>query len=365
MRINSIKLTNFRNWTDYSLDFKDVTILIGKNGVGKTNLMEAVWFLSTGKSWRTNKDSEAVNWESDLALIEGKIKGVKDTKINLAIQRNPTKERPSPKILKINNSKKRLLDLLGHLPGVLFSPESLQILDGAPGLRRRFLDILLSQMNHKYALALLEFNKVLKERNKLLFHLKHRRAKPDPSRSRQEADELDFWDDKLVELSGKIIKERQAAIKFMNQKLTDIYQEISGTKETLKLVYKASVEPDNMAQLLVAVREREIEQTSTLYGPHRDDFVILLDKRDITTFGSRGEYRSALLALKISELNYLRDKIDDEPILLLDDIFSELDADRRMHLAKIVLGQQTVITTTDLGHIEKNLREKAKIVEIE
>lgn len=355
MKIHSIKLTNFRNWTDYKITFNDVTILIGKNGVGKTNIMEAVWLLSTGKSWRTNKDSEAVNWASDLALIEGKIQNSKTLKINLAIQRNPTKERPSPKILKINDTKKRLLDLLGHLPGVLFSPESLQILDGAPGLRRRFLDILLSQLNHKYALALLEFNKVLKARNKLLLHLKNRKGKPD---------ELDFWDDKLVQLSQKIIMERQSAIKFMNQKLTVIYQEISGTEETLKLVYKASVEPDKMAEMLVAVREREIELSSTLYGPHRDDFTILLDGRDITTFGSRGEYRSALLSLKVSELNYLREKLQEEPILLLDDIFSELDHDRRTHLAKIVEGQQTIITTTDIDHIEKGLREKAKIIEL-
>jgi len=355
MKIKSLKLTNFRNWTDYKLDFSDVTILIGKNGVGKTNIMEAVWFLSAGKSWRTSRDSEAICWEKDLAILEAKAKNKKEYVINLAIQKNPTKTHPQPKILKINGTKKRLIDLLGQMPAVLFSPESIAILDGAPSLRRRFLDIMLSQTNHKYALSLLEFNKILKERNKLLLHIKNRRSKPD---------ELDFWDTKLVDLSKKIIEARQSTIKFINQDLAKIYQNISGTKETLKLVYKESVEPEKFEELLVAVRDREIEQTSTLYGPHRDDFLILLDNRDITTFGSRGEYRSALLALKIGELEYLRSKIDEAPILLLDDIFSELDHDRRMHLAKIVEGQQTIITTTDLDHIEKNLREKAKIVEI-
>lgn len=355
MKINSIKLTNFRNWTDYKLEFDDVTILIGKNGVGKTNIMEAVWMMAAGKSWRTSRDSEAVNWEEELAIIEAKIENSKELKINLVIQKNPTKAHPQPKILKINGGKYRLIDLLGHLPAVLFSPESIQILDGAPSLRRRFLDILLSQVDHKYALTLLEFNKILKERNKLLLHIKNRKSK---------TDELDFWDQKLIELSKKIITDRQRAIKFINKSLPQIYQDISGTKEKLKLVYKESVDPDKFTEMLVAIRDREIEQTSTLYGPHRDDFSIFLDDRDITTFGSRGEYRSALLALKVGELNYLRDKLNESPILLLDDIFSELDFDRRMHLAKIVEGQQTIITTTDLDHIEKGLREKAKIVEI-
>lgn len=355
MKILSLKLTNFRNWTDYKLDFNDVTILIGKNGVGKTNILEAVWIMAAGKSWRTSRDSEAVNWDKDLAIIEAKTENTKEYKINLVIQKVPSKAHPQPKILKINGGKFRLIDLLGHLPAVLFSPESIQILDGAPSLRRRFLDILLAQVDHKYALTLLEFNKILKERNKLLLHIKNKRAK---------VDELEFWDGKLIELSVKIIEARQKAIKFINKNLPPIYQDISGTKENLKLVYKESVQAEKFREMLAAIQEREIEQTSTLYGPHRDDFSILLDDRDITTFGSRGEYRSALLALKVGELNYLRDKLNESPVLLLDDIFSELDHDRRMHLAKIVEGQQTIITTTDLDHIEKGLRDKAKIVEI-
>jgi DNA replication and repair protein RecF len=355
MKIKTIHLTNFRNWVDFNLEFSPVTILIGPNGRGKTNVAEAVWFLSTGKSWRTNRDAEAINWLNDFARIEAEVGENEPVKINLVLQRNPTKDRPSPKILKINDVKKRLIDLLGFTPAVLFSPESIQILDGAPALRRRFLDIMLAQIDHKYALSLLEYNKVLKERNKLLQLIKNHRGKPD---------ELDFWDIKLTEYGVEIINKRQEAIKFFNKVLNQAYSEISGREETLKLSYKASVDSERLADQLAVSRDRDIEQSSSNYGPHRDDLIFLLDGRDITTFGSRGEYRSAVLALKMAELQFMQDKLGQRPILILDDIFSELDFDRRMKLAKIVVLQQTIVTTTDLDHIDKSLQKEAKIVDI-
>jgi len=355
MTIKSLQLTNFRNWTDYTLKFSDVTILIGHNGVGKTNIVEAIWFLATGKSWRTSRDAEAVNWTTDIARIVAELTDGRKTKLEFVLQKLATRDYPQTKLIKINGSKSRLFDLLGLIPAVLFSPETIEMLDGAPGLRRRFLDILLVHTDKQYTRTLLEYNKILKERNKLLALIRNKRGK---------ADELEFWDAKLVETGCFIIDRRVASIKFMNQYLTADYQEISGTKETLKLKYKGSVEKDVFADMLVGVREREIELGSTLYGPHRDDFTINLNDRDISTFGSRGEYRSAVLALKVAELKYLKDLRGESPILLLDDIFSELDSERRLHLAKIVHNQQTIITTTDLDHIEKGLRDKAKIVEI-
>ena len=150
----------------------------------------------------------------------------------------------------------------------------------------------------------------------------------------------------------------------MNEELTKKYQEISGAGETLQLKYKPTVHPENFGETLAVSRGREIEATATLFGPHRDDLVFLLENKDITTFGSRGEYRSAVLALKAAELEFLAEEKGERPLLLLDDIFSELDKNRRIHLAKIVEGQQTIITTTDLDHIEKGLREKGKMVEL-
>lgn len=351
MKIKAIKLEHFRSWQDYNLAFNDVTILIGPNGIGKTNLLESIWFLCSGRSWRVREERELVNWESDYTRIVATIINDNQT-VEIFLPKNNQEQK---KQLKIDGVKRRFIDLLGVMPAVLFSPETIAIIDGAPSLRRKFLDIVLSQIDRKYAVTLLEYNKVLRERNKLLFNIKIGRSKPD---------ELEFWDEKLVILGSFIILTRAEMLKEFNQSLSPVYQDIAGTNEELKIKYLPAVELDRFADILVANQESEINQTATVHGPHRDDFRIYLNNKDISTFGSRGEYRSAILALKILELRYLEKKKGEKPILLLDDIFSELDFDRRMHLAKIVQDQQTIITTTDLDHIEEGLRKKAKIIEI-
>lgn len=353
--LKSLFLNTFRNYDKFALDFSKTTILIGPNGIGKTNIIEAIYLLSTGRSWRTNHDNEVVNWETGVSRIIGEIANEEKIKLEMIIQRTPSTEYPQTKLVKINDVRKKLTDILGRLPQVLFSPEEIHLIDGAPSLRRRFLDILLCQIDKKYTLALLDLAKIIRGRNKLLYFIKIGRSKED---------ELAFWDEKLVALGSFIIKKRQKVIEFLNQNLSEIYQNIAGTKENLRLKYRATVDPENFAEMLVAGREREIENTATLFGPHRDDIVFLLDGKDITTFGSRGEFRSTVLALKMAELEYLTKEKGEKPLLLLDDIFSELDKNRRLHLAKIVEGQQTIITTTDLDHIEKGLREKAKIIEL-
>jgi len=353
--IKSLALTNFRNYKTYALDFNNITILIGPNGIGKTNIIEAIWLLASGRSWRTNHDLEAIFWGEDFAKIIGKMKKEGRGKILELILQKETIEIKQNKTIKINGVKKRLIELLGQMPAVIFSPESIQMIEGSPLLRRRFLDIMLSQVDRKYALCLLEFMKILKGRNKLLFYIKVGNSKED---------ELEFWDEKFIILSKYLINKRKQAIEYFNQKVGETYQLISGKKENLNLSYRASVEPEKIKDYLAANRRREIEQAITLAGPHRDDFEIILDERDITIFGSRGEYRSTVLALKVLELEFLNKEKGERPILLLDDIFSELDKERRMHLAGIVSGQQTIITTTDLDHIERGLREKAKIIEL-
>jgi len=353
--LKHLDLINFRNYEKYSIDFNEITIFVGPNGVGKTNIIEAIYLLSTGRSWRTNKDHEVVNWQAEVARMVAKIDNEPALTIEMIIQKIPNPEHPQTKLVKINGVKKKLTDILGRLPSVLFSPEEIHLIDGAPLLRRRFLDILLCQIDKKYILALLDLLKIIRGRNRLLYYLKIGRSK---------VDELAFWDEKLVTLGSFIIKKRQKTITKMNEELTKKYQEIAGEAETLQLKYKPTVKVENFAQILLANREREIEQTATLFGPHRDDLIFLLESKDITTFGSRGEFRSAVLALKVAELEFLAVEKGERPLLLLDDIFSELDKNRRIHLAKIVGGQQTIITTTDLDHIEKGLREKAKIVEL-
>ncbi|OGD57081.1 hypothetical protein A2V71_02265 [Candidatus Berkelbacteria bacterium RBG_13_40_8] len=348
MSIKHLALTNFRNYEKYAVDFNRINIFIGPNGIGKTNILEAIWFLASGRTWRTNHDDEVIEWGKDFAKISAQItRDSKNIVLELILQ--------DKKTFKINSVKKHLIEILGRLPAVIFSPEAIQMIDGAPALRRRFLDILLCQIDKKFTLCLLDYNKILKGRNRLLGDIKFGKSKED---------ELEFWDEKLVTLGNFLVKKRKEAIKFINESLTGVYQEISGKSETLSIRYKGTIEEEKFGEYLIANREREIEQSATLFGPHRDDFVILLNGKDIASFGSRGEFRSATLALKILELRYLTEEKGEKPILLLDDIFSELDKKRRMHLAKIVENQQTIITTTDLDHIEKELRGKARIVEL-
>ncbi len=346
--LKHLVLTNFRNYKKYQIEFSDITIFVGENGIGKTNIIEAVWMLADGRSWRTKSDLEVIFWNEDFAKISA------DGKMELVLQ-NKGEDKAPPKLLKINGVKHRLIDLFGQMPAILFSPEEIQMISGAPNLRRRFLDICLAQVDRKFALALLDYTRVLKGRNKLLSLIKQGKGMPD---------ELDFWDEKLALTGIFIIKKRKALIKYFNQKLSVTYREISGKSEELKLIYKETVDEDKFLDYLVANRENEINQELTTHGPHRDDFVINLNGKSLAETGSRGEFRSAVLALKILELKYLQEQIDEKPILLLDDIFSELDAKRRVHLGKIVESQQTIITTTDLDHIDKKLRQKAKIVEL-
>ncbi|KKS08117.1 MAG: replication and repair protein RecF protein [Parcubacteria group bacterium GW2011_GWB1_41_4] len=354
--LKNLILENFRNYQKYDLDFSKTTILIGPNGVGKTNIIEAISLMSTGRSWRLKKDNEAVLWQKDFARISAKIVGDKEKNLEMVLQRLPSPDYPQIKIIKINGVKKRLVELLGKIPTVLFSPEELQIIAGSPQLRRRFIDILICQTDKNYTVALLDLAKIIRGRNKLLYYIKIGKSK---------IGELDFWNERLVTLGSFIIKKRQKVIAELNLKLSDTYQTISDEKETLQIKYKSLVEPDKFADMIGAQIEREIEATATLFGPHRDDLVFLLENRDVATFGSRGEFRSVILAVKVAELSYLKKANPDvPPILLLDDIFSELDLNRRLHLAKIISGQQTIITTTDFDHIEKGLREKAKVVEL-
>lgn len=354
--LKHVSLENFRNYKKYDLDLAQATILIGPNGVGKTNIMEAIYLISTGRSWRLKKESDAVLWHADFARISAKISQGQVKNLEMVLQRLPSPDYPQLKIIKINSVKKKLVDLLGKMPTVLFSPEDLQLIPGAPALRRRFLDILICQTDKKYTVALLELGKIIRGRNKLLYYLKIGRAK---------IEELDFWNQRLVTLGTLIIEKRQKVTKDLNLNLSATYQTIAGESETLEIKYKPTVEPERFAEMIGAQMEREIESTATLFGPHRDDLVFLLESRDVSTFGSRGEFRSVILAIKVAELAYLKkENPDTPPILLLDDIFSELDFNRRLHLAKIISGQQTIITTTDFDHIEKGLREKAKIVEL-
>jgi DNA replication and repair protein RecF len=354
MVIQTITLTNFRNYESKKEDLANLNLLIGPNGVGKTNFLESIYLLSNAKSNRTRIDHEMIKWGQDFARVEAKI-DQNNHSTTVAIFLSVNSDEPA-KVAMVGKTKKKIAQFIGIVKAVLFSPENLDLIKGSPSTRRRFFDRMLCQIDHHYTYELLQLQKILAERNKLLSMIKIRKADPD---------QLDFWDQQLVEKGAKIISARQEAVNFFNQIISSLYQKLSAkSSDQLLLVYRPSVEAEKLAEQLVASREQEIHFEATLYGPHRDDFSALLNQKNSAAFCSRGEIRSIVFSLKMAEVEYLTQKTGQRPILLLDDIFSELDSLRRAYLAELIIAQQTIITTTDLDHLSPEARSKGKIIKL-
>jgi DNA replication and repair protein RecF len=340
--LKHLSLTNYRNHKKFDLDFSDITVLIGKNGVGKTNILESIGVIGYGRSFRGENRLDLIRLDADYTRI------IADD-LEVFIQKSPrlifqSKER---------GVKRKIADFIGLLPVVIFSPESLEIVTGEPKERRRFLDILISQHDHQYFRALLEYKKVLMQRNNLLKRI---------SEGSAQVEELDFWDLELARLAKIITKKRLEVVSDFSDQLTPLYRLISGNEDSkLEIIYHPKADDDFITKL-AARRSIDIAAGLTLTGPHRDDLVFKLNDLEADKFASRGELRSAVLALKIAELKYLEN--DKKPMLLLDDIFSEFDADRRSHLFKLIKNYQTLITTTDKEHLSKELLKSASVIEI-
>jgi len=348
MILRSLKLENFRSYKSFDINLKPITVFVGPNGVGKTNLIEAIYFLALGKSYRVKNDSDMILWGNDYCRVTGKT----DTK-NLEIFVSLLPEKA--KSIKINDRKIKNAELFGKLKIIIFSPESIDIITGAPKERRKFLDVILCQTDKKYLYNLLELQKVLRNRNHLLFNIKIGHSK---------SDELIFWNNKLVELSRPIIAGRTKIIEIINNNIADLYKKVSGQKEYLKVNYISSFGPlDYFFDLLVKNQNKEIKECATLFGPHRDNLEFTLDDRNVNVFASRGEIRSIIFALKVAEMEFIK-KSGEKPLLLLDDIFSELDSKRRQKLSEIILSELAVITTTDSDFLSYNLQKQSKIVEL-
>jgi len=347
MILSSLKLENFRNYNDFFFEFAPITVFIGPNGIGKTNIIEAVYFLSVGKSFRTRKDNEVVKWGKDFLRINGKIN---NDNYEIFVSQAPEQT----KNFKINSIQKKPIEFLGNLKIILFSPESMEIITGSPKNRRKFLDLILMQVDKTYLRNLIELQKILKNRNSILFGIKIGKNK---------ANELLFWNNKLIELSIYIINKRKEFINLINKNISRVYSIISREDNNLSLKYISTIEDlEYFPDILYQNQEREISESSTIYGPHRDDIKFILDGKEISSFASRGEIRSVIFALKMTELEYLR-SLGSVPLILLDDIFSELDEERREKLTEIIKNEQVIITSTDKDLINfKNY--KPKIVEL-
>jgi DNA replication and repair protein RecF len=351
MIIKSLQLQNFRSYKEREFKFpQGTTLVVGPNTSGKTNLLEAIYLLATGKSFRAQTEKEMISYGKELARIKARVgneEGGEELEILLTTGQ-VGERRTMKKQYLFNGVKKRMIDFLGQLNCVFFGPEDLEIIIGSPSIRRDYLDSVLEQVDRDYRRANLSYKKGLRQRNKLLEQIR--------DKGRAESS-LFLWNKLLLENGQLISQKREALINFINQQ-PDYFGDLIVNYE------KNILSP----QRLENYQPREIAAGMTLIGPHRDDFSFNLingeEERNLHFFGSRGEQRTAVFSLKLAELEFTAEKTGQRPVLLLDDIFSELDHQRRQHLVKIIPKQQTIITTTDLHLVQPAYRKKAKVIEL-
>lgn len=352
MIIKSIELQNFRNYEDLNISFDEGTnIFYGDNAQGKTNILEAAYLSGTTKSHKCSKDKEMIRFgEQESHIRTVVVKKDKEYQIDMHLKYNRSKG------IAINKVPiKKASELFGILNMVFFSPEDLNIIKNGPAERRRFLDSELCQLDKIYLSDLTTYNKILNQRNKLLKDMVYR---PDLK------DTLPVWDMQLVETGRKIIRRRKQFVDELNEIVHDIHYRISGEKEDLILQYEPSIEDIFFEDELSRVKERDMRQCMTSVGPHRDDLLFSIGEVDIRKFGSQGQQRTSALSLKLSEIELVKRSIHDTPVLLLDDVLSELDSNRQNYLLNSIHDTQTLITCTGLDEFVKNRFHINKIFKV-
>ncbi|MBP7319476.1 MAG: DNA replication/repair protein RecF [Lachnospiraceae bacterium] len=342
MIIKSLKMDHFRNYDSLNIDFMDgTTILYGDNAQGKTNILEAIYVAATSKSHKGSKDKEMIQFNQDEAHINIQIeKKGSDYVVDMHLKKNKLKGIAINKI-----PIKKASELFGILNVILFSPEDLNIIKNGPSERRRFLDLELCQLDKIYLNDLVSYNKILNQRNKLL---KDILFKPDLEST------LEIWNDQLIDYGTKIIRKRAEFIQQLNSIIFGIHKKLSGNKEDLMIQYEPNVNEKYFREELLKQQEKDKKSLSTSVGPHRDDFCIFIKNVDIRKYGSQGQQRSAALSLKLSEIEFVKSMIHDNPVLLLDDVLSELDSLRQHQLLESIHDVQTVISCTGLDEFIKN-----------
>jgi len=361
MEIINLKLFNYRNHKKKEINFAHTNIVFGANGSGKTSILEALTLLSTTRSNRTNKTKEIINWDTEDSFLELVIKKNKEKKTIRLILDNKNNH---GKTFSLNGKIFPPKDIIGEFLTVYFAPESLDIITGNPNKRRRFLDILISQTDKSYLSTLIKFKKTLLNRNKIL---------KDLSLNKKDKKEIVFWDQELINTSSLIMKKRKKTCKALNVFLLKHHKKIIKRKQKTVLQYTPSVvQKNNHKDIKEAFTERlavdfdlELRYGNTLYGPHRDDVRFLVSGKDAALYSSRGEIRSLIIALKLAEMDYIIKKKTQKPVVLLDDMYSELDAKRESHLMDFILKiPQTVITTSN-KKIAKSLSKKgARLIKL-
>lgn len=329
MRIAELTVDNFRNHTHTTLQLDPgVNVLVGPNGQGKTNLLEAIYLSCVGRGWRTSRDNEMVQFGKDNALVQ--VTAVKKFgAVDIAIQLGMGLK----KSIAINRVPiAKVAELMGQINCIFFSPDELKLVKEAPADRRRFINIDLSQIDKTYFYALARYNKILQQRNAYL------KDNSDPR-------ELAIWDGQLVKQGKIIIAKRQEFIQKLTPYVEAKHKELTGGQEKISLTYETCAD---LEKELLAARERDLRLRTTTVGPHRDDLAITINGQDVRVFGSQGQQRTVALSIKLAELDLFTKLTGERPILLLDDVFSELDSSRRTRLLIAIANTQAIITATDV-----------------
>jgi len=352
--VESIDLKNFRNYDILNMKFdKKVNIIYGDNAQGKTNILESLYICSTSKSHRGSKDKEIIKLGTDESHIKV---NVKKHDINYRIDMHL--KHGKSKGIAINGIPiKRAVELFGIINIVLFSPEDLNIIKNGPGERRRFMDMELSQLDKIYLSNLVNYNKVVNQRNKLLKDIAF-------NPSKESMDILEIWDMQLLKFGKEIIEGRVRFIDQINKIISVIHKNLTGGKESLEIKYLPNVLQDNFESELARNRERDLKYKVTNVGPHKDDLVFYINGQDVRKFGSQGQQRTAALSLKLSEIELVKIIIKDTPILLLDDVLSELDSNRQNFLINSIGNIQTIITCTGLDEFINSRIDVNKIFKV-
>lgn len=348
MAVTDIRLQGFRSYEDSAFELDpSVNIIVGPNTSGKTNLLEALLIIASGKSYKASPD-EVIKFGSEWSRLDAHTQD--DDQRTVKISRTG---QITSKTFEISHKTYKTLPLAQTLPTVLFEPTHLLTLTGTPDLRRDYLDDILEQTIVGYGQLRRDYKKALRQRNRLL-------------KNGQRSDQLFVWNVKLSQLAVQIVKARHQLAEELNRQIKSLYQKLSGSKQTVEINYRCQLSPANYGSLLLKKLEQNLELDFTRgftgYGPHRDDLDFLIDGHNVIDSASRGEVRTIVLALKIMELGILEKQRNKSPILLLDDVFSELDGKRRKALTGYLKNYQTFITTTDADLVVHNFAQKCHII---
>lgn len=350
MQVTKLELTNFRNFPKLDLRLSPgLNLLIGPNAQGKTNLLEALHFLTTTRSFRGSRDADLVNFGAPFGRVAG-------GEVEITLQ-------PGEKTLKLRGKAARAAEVLGVLRSVLFSPEDMSLLSGSPQGRRAHLDELISRIDRKYLLSLISYHKTLKQRNKLLWQVREGRA---------QGSELSSWNELLVRDGAQILLRRYEVTSRLGEEIDKISPSLFNGQK-IKLAYLSKIPAETLSEggfkegltrAVITSHQAEINAATSLVGPHRDDWEVLLAGRNLGRFGSRGEQRAAILALKLSEVNLNQAETGERPILLLDDVLSELDGEHQARLLEEVNKQQTILSATSVEFFPMGILGQAKVFKV-